>query len=165
MTDHELPALDMNNKQVLRFRTFSKAYGLAGMRIGYVLGHPELVSGFNRIRNHFAVNKLAQIAAVASLEDTDILPSVLQQVTAGRQRIYDLAETLALPFLRSSTNFVTIDLGSSERAASLLKALNEEGIFLRKPMVPPQDSFIRIGVGTVDEHAILAEAFSRLVRA
>lgn len=164
MTDHELPELDMGNPQVLRFRTFSKAYGLAGMRVGYVMGHPDLVSGFNRIRNHFAVNKLAQIAAVASLEDADILPNVLQQVSAGRQRIYELAETLGLPFLRSSTNFVTLDLGSSQRAAHILTILIERGIFLRKPMVPPQDRFIRIGVGTESEHAMLAETLPRVLQ-
>ena len=134
------------------------------MRVGYALGHPQLISGFNRIRNHFAVNKLAQIAAAASLEDTRILPSVLQQVSAGRQRIYDLADKLGLPCLRSSTNFVTVDLGSSQRAADILDALNEQGIFLRKPMVPPHDRFIRFGVGTEDEHEILADALVRLMR-
>ena len=165
MTDHELPELDMSNRQVLRFRTFSKAYGLAGMRIGYAMGHPDLISGFNRIRNHFAVNRLAQIAAVASLQDTDMLPSVLQQVSAGRQRVYDLAEKLGLAYLRSSTNFVTVDTGSSERALQLLETLNEQGVFLRKPMVPPQDSFIRIGVGTQSEHAILAAALTLALQA
>ena len=165
MTDHELAQLDMSNQQVLRFRTFSKAYGLAGMRIGYVMGHPKLIGGFNRIRNHFAVNRLAQIAAVASLEDADMLPSVLQQVSAGRQCIYDLAEKLGLPYLRSSTNFVTVDMGSSQRAVQLLKTLNDQGIFLRKPMVPPQDSFIRIGVGSESEHAIFTEAFTGALQA
>ncbi|ASJ70950.1 aminotransferase class I/II-fold pyridoxal phosphate-dependent enzyme [Granulosicoccus antarcticus] len=163
MTDHELPELDMDNRQLIRFRTFSKAYGLAGMRIGYAMGNPELISGFNRIRNHFAVNRLAQIAAVASLEDTKILPSVLQKVSAGRQRIYDLADSLQLPYLRSSTNFVTVDMGSSQRAAEILAALNEQGIFLRKPMVPPQDRFIRFGVGTENEHAMLAQALGALL--
>ena len=165
MTDHELAQLDMSNQQVLRFRTFSKAYGLAGMRIGYAMGHPDLIGGFNRIRNHFAVNRLAQIAAVASLEDADMLPSVLQQVSAGRQCIYDLAEKLGLPYLRSSTNFVTVDMGSSLRAVQLLKTLNDQGIFLRKPMVPPQDSFIRIGVGSESEHAIFTEAFTGALQA
>ena len=155
----------MENKQVLRFRTFSKAYGLAGLRIGYAMGHPDLISGFNRIRNHFAVSRLSQIAAVASLEDTDMLPFVLQQVSAGRQRIYDLTEKLGLTCLRSSTNFVTVDTGSSQRALQLLEMLSKQGIFLRKPMVPPQDSFIRIGVGTQSEHAILAEALSHMLQA
>ena len=165
MTEHELPELDMGNQQVLRFRTFSKAYGLAGMRIGYVMGHPDLISVFNRIRNHFAVNTLSQIAAVASLEDAEMLPSVIQQVSAGRQRVYDLAEMLGLAYLRSSTNFVTVDFGSSERALQLLKIMNDQGIFLRKPMVPPQDRFIRIGVGTEREHGILAEALTRELHA
>lgn len=165
MTDHELAQLDMSNPQVLRFRTFSKAYGLAGMRIGYVMGHPNLIGGLERIRNHFAVNRLAQVAAVASLEDEDMLPSVLQQVSDGRQRIYDMAEKLGLPYLRSSTNFVTVDMDSSQRAARLLETLNEQGIFLRKPMVAPQDRFIRIGVGTLQEQAILEDALNGALQA
>ncbi len=163
MSDQQVPALNMDNPQVLRYRTFSKAYGMAGMRIGYVMGNAEVIAGFNRIRNHFAVNRLAQIAAEASLRDADMLPRVMQRVNEGRQRIYDLADELHLPWLRSSTNFVAVDLGSAARANALLQQLEQAGIFLRKPMVAPHDSFLRIGVGTEEEHALFEEEFKRLV--
>ncbi len=163
MSDHQPAALDMSNPQVLRYRTFSKAYGMAGMRIGYVMGHADVISGFNRIRNHFAVNRLAQIAAEASLQDTEILPQVMQQVSAGRQRIYDLADELQLPCLRSSTNFVAVDLGSADKANALLQQFEQAGIFLRKPMVAPHDTYLRIGVGTEQEHAVFADELRRLL--
>lgn len=165
MTDHALPDLDMNHQQLIRYRTFSKAYGLAGMRVGYAMGHADIIAGFNRVRNHFAVNRLAQIAADASLQDAEMLPRVLQQVSEGRQRIYDLADELGLPWLRSSTNFVAVDIGSSDKANALLQTLEQAGIFLRKPMVSPQDRFLRIGVGTEQEHAVFAEEFRRLLTA
>jgi len=163
MSDQQPPPLDMSNPHVIRYRTFSKAYGLAGMRIGYAMGHSDVISGFNRIRNHFAVNRLAQIAAHASLLDQDILPDVMQRVSAGRQRIYDLADELQLPYLHSSTNFVAVDLGAVDKANALLQQFENAGIFLRKPMVPPHDRYLRIGVGTEEEHALFADTFRTLL--
>lgn len=163
MCDQQPVALDMNNPQVIRYRTFSKAYGMAGMRIGYAMGNANVIAGFNRIRNHFAVNRLAQIAAEASLQDADMLPKVMRLVSAGRQRIYDLADELQLPYLPSSTNFVAVDLGSADKANALLQQLEDAGIFLRKPMLAPHDRFLRIGVGTEDEHGLFAEQFRRLL--
>ncbi|MFK7894181.1 MAG: aminotransferase class I/II-fold pyridoxal phosphate-dependent enzyme [Granulosicoccus sp.] len=155
--------LSLDDTRVVRFRTFSKAYGMAGMRMGYVLAHPHLIAGYNRIRNHFGVNRLAQIAAKASLQDENFLGTVAGQVESGRQRIYQLANTLGLACLTSDTNFVAVDLGSAERASQLILKLAESGIFMRKPMVAPQDTFIRIGVGTEQEHAILEKAMQKLL--
>lgn len=163
MTDHELPPLDMNNPQLIRFRTFSKAYGLAGLRIGYAMANEEIIAGYNRVRNHFAVNRLAQIAAQASLDDPDMLPRVLQEVNAGRQRIYDLADELGLGYLRSSTNFVAVDLASADKANGLIQQLEQDGIFLRKPMIAPHERFLRIGVGTAQEHSLFEERLRRLL--
>lgn len=163
MAVDELPALDMGNRQVIRFRTFSKAYGMAGMRIGYAMAHVDLMSGFNRIRNHFAVNKLAQVAAAASLRDAEMLPTVIRQVQQGRQFLYDLAAELQLPCLPSSTNFVTMDIGSAQAANDLLKAMNREQVFIRKPMVPPLDRFIRVGIGNEAELDVFAQTLRRLL--
>ena len=77
------PAIDTNNRQVIRYRTFSKAYGMAGMRIGYAIANAQLIEGFNKIRNHFAVNRLAQIAAAASLRDEAFLPHVREQYSSA----------------------------------------------------------------------------------
>lgn len=163
MTHQSALPLQINDSRLLRFRTFSKAYGMAGMRIGYVMAHPDLISGFNRIRNHFGVNRLAQIAAEASLRDESFLPSIATQVEQGRQRIYDLASSLNLAYLPSATNFVTVDMGDVDRAQNLMQSLGKAGVFMRKPMVPPQDRFIRMGVGTEAEHACLENAIKPLL--
>ena len=161
--DNVAPPIDTNNPQLIRMRTFSKAYGLAGMRIGYAIAHRELIGGLNRIRNHFGINRLAQIAASASLTDAEMLPNVTKQVVTGRQRIYQLASTLSLDYLNSSTNFVAVNLGSNDRATEILKSLNNAGVFIRMPNVSPLNNYIRVGIGTKAEHAVFAEEFSRVV--
>lgn len=160
---HSLP-LDVTDNRLIRFRTFSKAYGLAGMRIGYTIAHTDIISGFNRIRNHFGVNRLAQLAAVASLQDTQFLPKVVRQVEAGRQRIYTMADKLSINYLPSATNFVAIDIGSAEQAEAFLSTLNDAGIFMRKPAVKPLSRYIRIGVGTASEHHQLERVLSGIVQ-
>lgn len=155
MNENKPLAINTDNTQLIRFRTFSKAYGLAGLRIGYAIAHPEIITGLNKIRNYFGVNKLAQIAAIESLQDSEFLPNVRQQVVTGRERIYQLAKKLDLAYLKSATNFVSVDIQSADKANSLIAQLNSDEVFLRKPMIAPQDQFIRIGVGNKAVHALL----------
>ena len=162
-TDNLAPIIDTTNPQVIRFRTFSKAYGMAGMRIGYAIAHRDLIQGFNKIRNHFGINRLAQIAALASLQDPDILPAVAQKVALGRERVYQLANALDLDYLTSSTNFVAVNLNTSERAAKVLDTLSNRGIFMRMPGVSPLNQYIRIGVGSQREHQLFADAFTDIM--
>ncbi|WMT86744.1 pyridoxal phosphate-dependent aminotransferase [Pelagibacterium sp. 26DY04] len=142
-----LPAIDVARPNLLRFRTFSKAYGLAGMRIGYCIGPADLIAAFDRIRNHFGVNKLAQIAALAALDDQDYLDRTVQAIAAGRDRIAERARQLELAPIASATNFVAIDCGSASRAGAILERLLARGIFVRKPAVPVLDRCIRLSVG------------------
>lgn len=165
MDQMPLLPIDVSDPRIIRFRTFSKAYGMAGMRIGYVIAHKDIIAGFNRIRNHFGVNRLAQIAAAASLRDTAFLPEVTELVKLGRQRIYDLADALSLNYLSSSTNFVAVDMRNHEVANKLIESLASGGVFMRKPMVAPQDRFIRVGVGTEEEHQHLERALIPLIQA
>lgn len=156
------PPIDCQNGQVIRFRTFSKAYGMAGMRIGYAIAHPDMITGFNKVRNHFAVNRLAQIAAIASVNDKHFLTAVIDKVQAGRDRIYRFASKNNLNYLPSATNFVAVDLQSSERAKKLLGELNKQGVFIRMPGVAPLNRFIRVGIGSVEEHNTFVEQFDKL---
>ncbi len=156
------PPIDCDNTQVIRFRTFSKAYGMAGMRIGYAVTHPDMITGFNKIRNHFAVNRLAQIAAVASVKDKLFLSSVMDKAQAGRERIYHFARENDLAYLPSATNFVAVDLQSSERAKNVLAELNKQGVFIRMPGVAPLNRFIRVGIGSDEEHETFVNKFSQL---
>lgn len=164
MPEDDVLNVNTSANNVIRFRTFSKAYGMAGMRIGYAFGNESLIRGYDKIRNHFGVNKLAQIAANASLEDAEMLPKIKIAVQAGRERIYAMAADLNLPYIESFTNFVAVDLGSSDRAIRMLGLLNDHGVFMRKPMQPPQDQYLRVGVGTDAEHTILKTLLPGLLK-
>ncbi|WP_375550461.1 pyridoxal phosphate-dependent aminotransferase [Rhodophyticola porphyridii] len=143
------PALDMEDRRVIRFRTFSKAYGLAGLRVGYALAHADLIAGFNKIRNHFGLGRLAQAAALAALSDQDHLNATLARIAASRERIGRIAREAGLTPLPSATNFVTIDCGrDGDFARAVVAALGRRGIFVRMPFTPPQDRCIRVSCGT-----------------
>src|ERR1051325_2350654 len=111
-----IPQVDPNDPQVIRLRTFSKAHGMAGARIGYAITASETVAAFNKIRVQFGVNRVAQAGALASLRDQEFVSSVVAAVATGRQEYAALAVKLGLASLPSATNFVAIDMGSFERA-------------------------------------------------
>ncbi|MBW3095719.1 pyridoxal phosphate-dependent aminotransferase [Pseudohoeflea coraliihabitans] len=136
---------------VLRYRTFSKAHGLAGLRVGYVFGTAETVARFHRVRNHFGVNRLGQVAARAALEDAHWLDHVRAQVAAALQRLAQIAEQNDLQPLPSATNFLAIDCGSAVRARSILEGLNAHRVFIRMPGVAPLDRCIRVSAGPASE--------------
>ena len=147
-----LPALDPSDSRVLRFRTFSKAYGLAGIRIGYVLGERSLIAEFNKVRNHFGVGRLAQVAALAALKDMAYLKQVITQVVNARKRIADIASNHKLSSLPSAANFVAIDCGQDGvHAAAVLDDLVRQGVFVRMPSTSPLNRCIRVSVG-FDQH-------------
>ena len=151
--------------RLVRVRTFSKAYGMAGARIGYMISTPRNVTTFQKIRLHYGVNRNAQIGALASLEDETFRRYVVQAVAEGRQDYYDLAAALGTGALRSFTNFVCIDFESGERATAVMNKLLAHGVFIRKPGAAPLDRYVRVSVGTPSERldfgdrlrAVLAE--------
>jgi len=152
-----LPTLDVSRPNLVRTRTFSKAYGLAGMRVGYSVGEAGFITAFDKVRNHFGVTRLSQVAAMAALGDQDWLAYVVAQVAAGRERIYAIATANGLTAVRSATNFVAVDCGrDGDFALRVLKALEARGVFVRKPMAPGLDRHIRISVGRPEELDVVA---------
>ena len=153
------PPLGRLDARVVRFRTFSKAYGLAGLRVGYALGDAGLLASFHKIRNHFGVNRAAQVAARAALGEPGHLAFVLERVAHARARIGAIARANGLVALPSATNFVAVDTGGDGAfARRLLEALAARDIFLRMPGVAPLDRCIRIGTGTDADLDLLAQA-------
>jgi histidinol-phosphate aminotransferase len=153
------PPLDVSRKNVLRFRTFSKAYGLAGMRVGYAVGHAHVISGFEKVRNHFGVTRLSQAAAIAALADQNWVAFIKFEVQKARERIYRIAQKNNLKPIPSATNFVTIDCGKDEiYAKAIVDGLLQRGIFIRMPGVAPLNRCIRISAGTENDLAHLATA-------
>ena len=149
-----------DDPRVIRMRTFSKAHGMAGARIGYAIAPSRTIGGLGRIRNHFGVNRIAQAGALASLGDPAFIASVVEEVARGRNEYYALARRLGLSSIRSATNFVAIDAGGDgDRARALLARLQDEGVFARMPGVAPLDRCIRVTVGTAEERARFARIF------
>lgn len=140
--------VDANDPRVIRMRTFSKAYGMAGARIGYALAAPGLISAFNKVRSHFGVSRISQAGALAALRDQHWLADILQKITTARHRIAEIAAINGLTALPTATNFVALDCGSdSVFAKRILDALIEDGIFVRMPFAAPQNRCIRISCG------------------
>ncbi|MCV2874761.1 pyridoxal phosphate-dependent aminotransferase [Rhodobacteraceae bacterium XHP0102] len=143
-----IPAMDVHHPRVIRMRTFSKAYGLAGLRVGYAIGHPDIVRAFDKIRNHFGVGRIAQAGALAALQDQIHLTATVQKITQARAEIARIATANGLHPVPSATNFVALDCGrDGAYAAALLKELAARGVFIRMPSVAPFNRTIRISCG------------------
>ncbi len=152
------PPLDLGHPRVLRFRTFSKAYGLAGLRVGYAIGETSLIRAFDRIRNHFGMGRVAQAAALAALGDGAHLREVVGKVAAARNRIAEIARANGLGSVPSATNFVALDCGRDGAfARKVLNGLVERDVFVRMPGVAPLDRCIRVSAGTPAHLDLLAE--------
>ena len=151
--------------QVIRMRTFSKAYGLAGARIGYAICDSAIVRTFQNIRQHFGVNRNGQIAALAALDDDAFIAEVVAEVERGRQAYYALAARHGLRAVPSLTNFVCVEVGRKAQAEAFLEELLRRGVFVRKPSAPPLDGYIRVTVGTPEERRRFAQIFAETLEA
>jgi histidinol-phosphate aminotransferase len=146
------PAIDPEDPRVIRFRTFSKAHGLAGARVGYALCARPLAQDFNKVRNHFGMSRISQAGALAAVQDQAWLAHVVAQVAAAREELGRIAARHGLTALPSGTNFVTMDAGRDGTfARALVGALAEAGIFVRMPFVAPQDRCIRVSAGRPED--------------
>jgi histidinol-phosphate aminotransferase len=156
---------DVTETRVLRMRTFSKAYGMAGARIGYAIGHRDIIDAFNKVRNHFGVNRIAQTGALAALKDQDWLSDVVERVHAANRRTAAIAVDNALLPLDTATNFVTIDCcRDGDFARRLVVELGNRDIFVRMPFVAPQDRCIRISSGTDDDLDLLQQVLPEALK-
>ena len=147
--DGTAPDIAIDDPRVIRMRTFSKAYGLAGARVGYALGAPDLIGAFHKVRNHFGMGRVSLAGAQAALEDTDYLNEIIEKIVHARTRIAKIATMNGLQPIPSATNFVTLDCGQDGAfAQKVLHELGTRGIFARMPFVAPQNRCIRISCGT-----------------
>lgn len=159
--DGTAPAIDVSNPQVLRYRTFSKAYGLAGARIGYALGERSIVEAFDKVRNHYGINRVGQLGARAALLDQDYLKAAVSQISAARNRISAIAVENGLKPLASAASFVAINCGADGAFATrVLQGLLERDVFVRKPVAKDLEQFIRVSCGRAEDLDVFAEALS-----
>jgi histidinol-phosphate aminotransferase len=161
-----IPQIAPDDPRVIRMRTFSKGYGLAGLRVGYALAAPALVKAFDKVRNHFGMGRVAQAGAMAALADQTYLQAVQAKVAAARARIAEIAAENGLNALPSATNFVTVDCGrGGDFARAVLRECIARGLFIRMPGVAPLDRCIRISVGTEADLVVLAEVLPQALAA
>lgn len=149
--------------RTVRLRTFSKAYGLAGARIGYGIAAPETIAAFQKIRQHFGLNRTGQIGALAALTDQPYVADVVARVATGRAEYRALAERLGVRTLPSFTNFVCFEIGTRAQAEGMVAALLDQGVFVRKPGAAPIDGYIRVTIGTPAERAAFADVLEELL--
>ncbi|MBO0904612.1 pyridoxal phosphate-dependent aminotransferase [Jiella sonneratiae] len=154
-----LTPITLMRPNLLRFRTFSKAYGMAGVRVAYVVGEPATVAQFDKVRNHFGVSRIAQAGAIAALKDQAFLVDVVKKIAAARAALADIARRANMTPLASATNFVAIDCGGDgDYARGLLAAVLKRGVFIRMPGVAPLDRMIRVSAGRPDDLALFEDA-------
>ena len=158
--------VDIDDPLLIRMRTFSKAYGMAGARVGYALGTPELISAFNKVRNHFGMNRAAQAGALAALQDDAWLEHIQSEIASARDRIDAIARDNGLSTVPSATNFVAIDCGrDGVFAKAVLDALIAKGLFVRMPFAAPQNRCIRISCGRAQDLDAFAAALPGALQA
>ena len=159
-------ALDPVDPRVIRMRTFSKGYGMAGARVGYAIGQASLITAFNKIRNHFGMCRISQAGALAALADQEHLRKVQAAVAASRDAIAEIARQNGLTPLPSATNFVAVDCGrDGDFARQVLSELIARHIFVRMPFVAPQDRCIRISCGRPEDLELFAAALPEALAA
>lgn len=153
--------LQLLRSNVVVLRTFSKAYGLAGLRVGYGVGQPEFISYLNRVREPFNVNSLAQAGATAALDDRAHVEACVRENNSERKRITAAFEALGLRVVPSVANFILVDVGRPCR--EVFEALLRKGVITR-PMNPydlPQH--LRLSFGTRSENDKLIAAMTEVL--
>lgn len=159
-----IPPIDVNDAGTIRYRTFSKAYGLAGARIGYVLARSEIAAAFDKVRNHYGINRVGQIGALAALQDQDFLREAVTKISDARERLYAIAHDIACAPVRSGANFVAINFETTERSTPVFEALLNAGVFVRRPIVPALEHFIRVSCGTPHDLDVFSDTLSEVLK-
>jgi histidinol-phosphate aminotransferase len=157
-----LPFVRRNLKpNLILMRTFSKIYGLAGLRVGYGVGTTELISALEKIRQPFNINTMAQVAALAALDDTEHVQRTRSNNFAGRGYLEGELRKLGLSFVPSFANFILVKVGDGQKTFLDLQNL---GVIVR-PMAGYQlPEFVRISIGTSAENTRCIEALRKVLR-
>ncbi|MCF8131370.1 MAG: aminotransferase class I/II-fold pyridoxal phosphate-dependent enzyme, partial [Deltaproteobacteria bacterium] len=147
-------------RNIIVLRTFSKAYGLAGLRIGYAIGHPETIGLLNKVRQPFNVNAMAQAAALAALDDIPHLVETRGMVFHGLEFFYRELPMLGIEYVPSAANFILIKTGNGRKIFEELQK--------RKVIVRPMDGYglpdhIRITIGTPEQNGFMIGALKEVV--
>ncbi|KQY08465.1 aspartate aminotransferase [Massilia sp. Root133] len=143
-------------------RTFSKAYGLAGLRVGFAIAQPAVTDLMNRIRQPFNVNSLAQAAAIAALNDKEFLRKGAENNRAGYRQLTAAFDELKLEYVPSYGNFVLVKVGDDDGAGARVNlALLKQGVIVRPVGAYGLPQWLRISIGLPEENARFVEALEK----
>jgi histidinol-phosphate aminotransferase len=148
---------------VITLRTFSKAYGLAGLRIGYGFAAEPLIGNLMKVKLTFEPSRLAQAGGIAAMHDTDFLEKTLRLNRLGLQFYYELFNRLGIRYLRSHGNFVTIILDSEETVDRLYDKLLHKGVIVRPLRAFGLPKCIRVSTGLEEENEHFAKALEKVM--
>lgn len=156
--------MDFTRPNLVRLRTFSKAYGLASARVGYAICDPSIVRAMNRIRLHFGVSTLSQIMARAVLDDRDFLAGVIAATEDGKSDLETIARALSIDCVPSYANFIALNFETPERAKKVAAVLEEFDIFVRRPPETETGRLIRVTIGPKPLREIFSSALQEAVQ-
>ena len=151
----------LEEKNVIVLRTFSKIAGIAGIRVGYGVSTPELIGYLNRVVNPFTTNRLAQVAALASLDDEEHYQKVLKTNQEGKKYLYRELRKIDLFYLLTETNFIFIDLKVDSEV--IFEKLLKKGVIIRPGKTWGCPNFIRVTIGTAYENKRVLQALKEVI--
>ncbi|MCX7822059.1 MAG: histidinol-phosphate transaminase [Syntrophobacterales bacterium] len=154
--------ISLKGPYVVALRTFSKAYGLAGLRIGYGFADPEVADYLDRVRQPFNINMLAQVGALAALDDDEFLEKTRQTIWKGLDYLYEKIDEMGLKYVPSQANFFLIELPVSAR--SVYQALLRRGVIVRAMDSYGLERFIRVTVGLPEENERFISALREVLQ-
>ncbi len=148
-------------RNVIILRTFSKLYGLAGLRVGYCVAKREIIQVIKTVSPPFTVNRYAQIGAVEALEDKEHIKRTLEMNESGKRFLCESFEKMSVFYIPSETNFVTIDVKTD--ANKVFEELQKKGVIVRPLGMYGKPTFLRVTVGTLEENRKFIEAFKKVL--
>jgi histidinol-phosphate aminotransferase len=151
------------HRNLLILRTMSKSYALAGMRIGFALGGPELIAALNAVKDSYNLDRLSIAAAVAAIGDEDHHRRIVEHVVAERARLTDGLRSLGFEISPSQANFVFVKPPVGQSAAAVADALREQHILVRRYDLDPIAGWLRITVGTREQHERLLSTLKEIL--
>jgi len=149
------------HKNIIVSRTFSKMYGLAGLRIGYAIAQKEIVDILNKVREPFNVNSIAQAAALACLKDKIYYKKIADEIVKQREFLFEGLNRLEIHFQESCTNFILINL--KKKATPVINKLLNQGIIVRNMNFCGMRNYMRISIGTAGENKKLLKALKEVL--
>ncbi|WP_313758328.1 histidinol-phosphate transaminase [Tissierella sp.] len=157
--DYPFNTIELSKKypNLLVMRTFSKAYGLAGIRVAYTVGNKDILENINKVRGPFNVNILAQAAAIAAIKDTEFLKKSYEANLEGKNYICKEFDKLEFYYPPSETNHVFVNVGKNGQEVFL--ELQKRGVIIR----PMTGNFIRVSIGTMEENALFIEKLKEVL--